>query len=120
MRQLDGSSVQALRHAVEGGTLDTFHDDHLTVVFEALPGRAVVGVSRQADQMWVIVDRSKPGVCGHLLALIDSWPTDDIANRNLLPRPFPAPRRSGSRPFRWQYEAVSGLAASATPPGQPT
>lgn len=49
-------------------------DGEVRIICAPLPGRAVIGVERAGDTLWIVVDATKPGARDQLAALIDDWP----------------------------------------------
>lgn len=66
MHQLCEEAVSNIRDLVE--------PQGVKIVFDSLPGRAVVGVAREGDLLWLILDLDKPDAREQLAELIATWP----------------------------------------------
>lgn len=70
----------------------TLADPEVEVVFDSLPGRAVVAMARVRGKLWIAIDPSKPDAAVQLAALVDNWPLDYPATTIRLPAPRAAGR----------------------------
>jgi hypothetical protein len=77
MHRLSSAAVAELRRLAEVEQVYYLVDGQVRLVVDSLPGRAVVGVARQGDLLWVVLDLDKPDPYHHLVRLMNTWPLDD-------------------------------------------